>query len=247
MTDLKYFALVGLMALFLLSCSKGFQGSSQTDQASQGSQGDPTNPPNPPQPPVTPPDEPFQPEALAWEQAKPGTVVWSKFVFNLIQTEAKDLLTAQDMPRFCPKYRFLSTQQKVNVAGQLIAGIVSFESQFDPLRRFPESNLGTDPVTNQPVYSEGLMQLSYQDILGYPFCQFKWSQDKNLSATDPKKTILDPYKNLYCGVRILALQVKRHGLIVIDSGAYWSVIKENGHYQKIDAIEAIVTSLKMCQ
>ncbi|MGZ5279800.1 MAG: transglycosylase SLT domain-containing protein [Pseudobdellovibrionaceae bacterium] len=247
--------LIIALSFLAISCSKGFQSASSLDLDHQASQEGPTDPADPPIPPPTipiqppPPEEetPFQFEALMWETVKPGTKPWSTFTFDLLQTVATDIVKAQDMSRFCKKYSFLNDNQKINVAGQLIAAIVKYESGFNPLSRFHESNMGTDPITGKPVYSEGLMQLSYQDIQGYPFCKFDWAKDKNLKVDDPKKTILDPYINLACGVQILSRQVKRKGFIVVSSGAYWAVIKENGRFEKIDEIAAIVNSLKMCQ
>jgi len=245
--------LIIALAFLTISCSKGFQSSSNLDLGSQAAQEDPVTPPPLPPPTIPiqppPPDEetPFQFEALMWEKAKPGTKPWSTFTFDLLQTVATDIVKAQDMSRFCKKYSFLNDKQKINVAGQLIAAIVKYESGFNPLSRFAETTMGIDPITGKPVYSEGLLQLSYQDIQGWPFCKFDWAADKNLKVDDPKKTILDPYINLTCGVRILSQQVKRKGFIVVSSGAYWAVIKENGRYEKIDEIAAIVNSLKMCQ
>ncbi len=249
MQQIKRFSLILAVTLFCISCSKGFNGPTGgndngslgegSNGGSGGSDGNGTTPP---------PDETnFEFEPLLWENAKAGTKPWSTFVFGLIQSEAQDLLTAKDMTRFCRTYSSLSNLQKVNVAGQLIAAMTKYESSFNPLSRFHESTMGTDPITGQPVYSEGLLQLSYQDIQGYPFCQFDWNQDQFLAPTDPQKTILNPFKNLYCGVRILANQVKRKGLVVIGSGAYWAVIKENNSNNKIDEIENLVGSLKMCQ
>jgi hypothetical protein len=238
-----------LMMVWLsaLACSKGFDSPGEVESPSQVLGGDPNPPPITEPPILPPPTEPFVFEPLAWEAVKPASKPWSQFVFTLLGTEAKDLLLAQDWNRFCARFPDLNSHQKINVAGQLIAGIVKFESGFNPLNRFQESTMGTDPITGQPVWSEGLMQLSYQDIQGYPFCQFDWNQDEELNPTDPQKTILDPFKNLYCGMRILAQQVKRKGRIVIDSGAYWAVIKENGRFEKINEIAAIVSRLKVCR
>lgn len=246
MTRIKRTFLIGL-SFCLLSCAKGFETASE-ELSSSSSQGDLNSPPPtiPVNPPINPPIEPsFEP--LAWEKARPEGKAWSAFVFDLLKKNAHDILTAQDMNRFCKKYSFLSDAQKINVAGQLVAGIVKFESGFNPLSRMQETTMGTDPITGLPVWSEGLMQLSYQDVMGWPFCDFKWDQDKKLNPKDPKKTILDPYKNLHCGMRILAQQVKRKGFIVLSSGVYWAVIKENGRYEKIDEIAEIVGSLKICQ
>jgi hypothetical protein len=150
------------------------------------------------------------------------------------------------MDRFCPKYYSLTGEQKMNAVGMLISAIVKYESNFDPLMRYREATMGSDPVTGQPVYSEGLLQLSYQDVTAWAFCKFDWNADKKLAATDPRRTILDPYNNLECGVRILSEQVDRTGHIVIDNGAYWAVIKEQGKYEKINEIASLVKTLNFC-
>lgn len=187
-------------------------------------------------------------ESLVWESAsRTQAKSWSQYVFNLVAGEAKALLTAKDFVQFCPNYASLTQNQKVNAAGQLIAAMTKFESGFNPLSRYHESTMGTDPITGLGVYSEGLLQLSYQDTQWAPFCAFNWSVDQYLSATDPKKTILDPYKNLYCGIRILANQVQKKGTIILSSGAYWAVIKSNSQYQKLNEIKAIVSSLSFCE
>jgi len=202
--------------------------------------------PDPVDPVVVPPAFAF--ESLVWESAsRVQAKNWSTYLFNLISTDAKALLSAQDFPQFCPTYSSLSEKQKINVAGQLVAAITKYESGYNPLSRYHESTMGTDPVTGLPVYSEGLLQLSYQDAQWASFCPFDWSADQYLSETDPQKTILDPYKNLYCGVRILANQVQKKGLIILGSGAYWAVIKSNSAYQKLDEIKAIVRTLSFCK
>jgi hypothetical protein len=187
-------------------------------------------------------------ESLVWEAASRSQAPsWSQFVFTLIAGDAKALLAASDWNQFCPNYANLSQQQKINAAGQLIAAMTKYESGFSPVSRYQESTMGTDPVTGLPVYSEGLLQLSYQDTQWAPFCEFDWNHDQYLSATDPRKTILDPYKNLNCGIRILANQVQKKGRIILASGAYWSVLKSDSANQKISEIEGIVRSLSFCQ
>jgi hypothetical protein len=187
-------------------------------------------------------------EKLIWESPfRPQAEKWSRFVHHLISTEASEILRAKDWKKFCPRYDSLNFSQKVNAAGQLIAAISRYESNFNPLARFREPGMGTDPVTGLPVYSEGLLQLSYQDVIWAPYCGFDWEQDKQLMLTDPQKTILDPFINLDCGVRILSNQVHRRGLIILGSGAYWAVIKSNSAHQKIPEIESIVSSLKICR
>lgn len=200
-----------------------------------------------PAPPV--PTTPQEMTMLSWEaSSKPERKQWSQYLMKLVQEDWSSLLKgADDMDQFCPRYASLSTQERANVWSQLFVAMAKYESSYNPLSRMQETTMGTDPVTKKPVYSEGLLQLSYQDITGWSFCKFDWSKDKNLSPTDPRKTILDPYINLHCGVGIMAKQVARTGKIMVGSGAYWAVIKTNSKYQQINKIISMVKSMEMCK
>ncbi len=248
-----------LILSVMLLCACRQDGGSATNASPSSSSAtaprDPQSPTNPdPEDPSTeeptkePPVAEYAFEPLVWETAsRPVAKEWSQYVFSLLKGVAKPLLSASDFSLFCPTYQSLNENEKINVAGQLIAGIVKYESGFNPLNRFQESTMGTDPITGQPVWSEGLMQLSYQDTQWASYCKFDWSKDRLLSATDPDKTILDPETNLNCGVQILARQIQSKGKIVLASGAYWAVIKSNNANEKIDEIASIVSSLSVCQ
>lgn len=203
-----------------------------------------TAPETPPTPP--PVQEKFEP--LAWESAsKPFRKDWSDYLFGIVRNELPKLDKVQDATTFCRPYFQLTEMQKINFWGQLISAMSYYESGWSPVSRMQETTMGTDPVTKLPVYSEGLLQLSYQDIQWAPFCRFEWSKDKNLSPSDPKKTILDPFINLECGTKILANQILKYNKIVLSSGVYWAVIKANGKYEKIDEIALLVRKLTFCQ
>ena len=85
--------------------------------------------------------------------------------------------------------------------------------------------MGIDHVTGERVYSEGLLQLSYQDTTWMRDCEFDWNRDKRLKPSDPHKTILDPYKNLQCGMFILSEQIRLKGSLIMSSGEYWSTLR----------------------
>lgn len=186
-------------------------------------------------------------EPLSWEYHDEGTVAWSNFVYEKYQSDYAHILElAQDAERFCPDYKNLNDNQKMNVWGMLISALVRYESYYDPRARYIESNMGIDPITRKPVASEGLLQLSYQDKLGFPTCQFNWHQDQFLEDKHPDKTILNPFINLDCGMKILASQIRRRGKIIINKGAYWAVIKEGSPHQRIKNIENWVKKLSFC-
>lgn len=208
-----------------------------------------TGPSVPPTPTPTPPASGYKVMDLAWNSASsPQRQDWSKYLVKLVMEDWNTLLAgSSDMKDFCPKYYNLNSQDRANVWAQLVVAMTKFESGYNPASRMRETTMGTDPVTGSQVWSEGLLQLSYQDETGYTFCDFDWAKDKNLSPTDPRKSILDPYKNLYCGVGILARQVARKGAIKLSSGVYWAVLKLNGKYEKISSITSMVRALPICQ
>lgn len=184
---------------------------------------------------------------LSWETSRnPERADWSLHALKEIDRHIDQFDLAKDATRFCPRYNELGRSERVNFWGQLIASISYYESAWNPSTRYHESTMGTDPVTKQPVYSEGLLQLSYQDIQWAKFCEFDWNLDRHLSPTDPNKTIFDPFKNLSCGIGILARQIQRREAIVLTSGVYWAVIRENGRYQKIDQIVSMVQRHTYC-
>lgn len=188
----------------------------------------------------------FKAEPLAWESAShPERQVWSAFAMRVVDEEFESLDQAQDANLFCPTYDRLSREQKTNFWAQLIAGMSYYESGWSPVSRMQETSLGTDSVTGKPVYSEGLLQLSYQDIRGYSFCEFDWNKDKNLSSKDPQKSILDPFKNLRCGIKILSSQLARKKEIVVGNGVYWAVIRKGSSH--ISQIASLTKRLSFCR
>lgn len=194
------------------------------------------------------PSQGYKAYPLLWESAHSQGRDWTAYLFDLIQQQTPDLVQgAEDVTQFCPRYYQLTTNERINFWGLLVSGIVKYESDFDPTSRMRETTMGTDPVTGKQVYSEGLMQLSYQDGRNYAFCdQFDWNADKSLSPSDPNKSILDPYKNLNCGVKILAQQIKHRNRITLSSGVYWNVIRAGGSRNKIAQISALTKKMPGC-
>jgi hypothetical protein len=152
----------------------------------------------------------------------------------------------QDMNEFCPRYSSLNTQQRVNFWAYLISIVAKYESDFKPTSRYRETAMGKDPITHAQVESEGLLQLSYQDSEGRPFCKFNWAHDRMLAVTSESRTILDPFKNLECGIDILAQQVRVQHRIAVTHGAYWSTLVPGGAHGKIPQIQALTRKIPFC-
>jgi hypothetical protein len=241
---------LSLTLISLWSCSKNsFQSAiNEPGNFSDNSSNDANSVPPILNEPVDP--NAYKPVPLEWEASVSGSSQWSKYIFNYIKTEQPQMMganVADDVETFCPKYRTLSEDQRVNFWGQLIAGMAKYESAWKPTSRMVESTMGTDPVTGRQVASEGLLQLSYQDQGNYDFdCGFDWSIDRNYSDSDARKTIFNPYKNLKCGIYILSRQLTRKRAITLTSGVYWAVLKKGGTYTKIPQISTITKKLAFC-
>ncbi|MBC7457794.1 MAG: hypothetical protein H7235_05915 [Bdellovibrionaceae bacterium] len=189
---------------------------------------------------------------LLWEKTVIAAKGWTQIIYSVIKKEESYLLgqnVADDVEIFCPTYRKLNEEQRLNFWGQFFAALAYHESGWSPVSRMVEANFKSmDSVTKQPVVSEGLLQLSYQDEPSYHLeCDFDWNKDKNLTAKDPKKTILNPYNNLRCGIKIMSVQLKKYRSITMSSNVYWAVLKTNGLYSKISQISRLSRSLKICQ
>jgi hypothetical protein len=141
----------------------------------------------------------------------------------------------------------LNRDEKIMAWTEIMVAISYRESGYDPLNRTLEEGGGIDDVTNQPVYSEGLLQLSYQDIDSNPYCLFDWEKDKTLALNDPHRTILNPYNNLYCGIRTMADLVRDNKTIIVSQGGYWSTIQAGVVHGQLKNVESLVKKLPFCK
>lgn len=187
----------------------------------------------------------------SFDKRLPENKKWTIWVGKVLtNTAAAGLITREppsDIKNFCPKYSYLDKAQKIKFWTQLVAALTYRESNWNPRTRYPEKSLGIDPVTKKYVYSEGLMQLSYQDVNNYKEyfnCEFNYKMDLNYEVTDLRRTILNPYNNLRCGILILNHLVKEHNKIALNSPYwYWSVLStQNAKY-----IQRRTQSLNFCK
>lgn len=235
--------------IFTVACApKGSitsSASSNNDNQSAGAA--PTTPGSSTTPIPTTPNTAMQP--LAWESKVKTANLWSAYIYSVISLEEPQMLNddaALDADLFCPRYKQLSKNQRLNFWGQLFAGIAKYESGWSPTSYYVETTMGNDPITGRQVASEGLLQLSYQDGKNYGIsaCAFDWSKDKSYSNTDARKTILDPFKNLRCGIKIMASLLKRKQMISFETGVYWSTLRKGSTH--VPEISALTKTLNFC-
>lgn len=191
-------------------------------------------------------------KAPSWETGAPSawkaqSESYTQYAAFILDHFAPQMITG---PHFltssnslCPKYNALTRAERIEFWVHFVSAVTKFESGYKPNMRYFESTFGyKDSVTKEDVYSEGLLQLSYQDAKNYKECGqvFNWSQDKLLSRTSVEKTIFDPMRNLYCGINIMNRIIKSKKTLIYDKGHYWAVLKPSGKYGKVQSITQIV-------
>lgn len=202
------------------------------------------------QKPPTQPEQPTQPTTFkaSWEKSVASRSAWTQIVRDVVNTKSPALLRGPgDVADFCPMYDRLGTQDRLNFWAEFFSSVARYESGWSPTSRMIETTMGTDPYTGRQVASEGLLQLSYQDVQWAPYCEFDWSVDKKYADNDARKSIFDPKKNLTCGIQILDRQVAKKGNIALSTGVYWAVLKINGKYSKLKEIKASTNALSFCK
>ena len=194
---------------------------------------------------------------ISWEQKRgPIAKEWTKATVEGVTALFASFDKAEDSVLFCPKYKTLTKEQKITLWTEMFSAIAFFESSWDPINRMEESQTSfpdPDPVTGNPVTSEGLLQMSYQDTVNYAhwlgkgWCGFDWQKDRLRGANDPLKTILDAKINLSCGIKVMANQIERRGSVILSSGVYWAVLKRGGTYSRVEQITAMTKKVQGCQ
>lgn len=176
--------------------------------------------------------------SLGWETKNPANVEWTKITLNAIEKRYPILAMAEDAELFCPEYPSFQVKAKKLFWGEFISAMAFYESGWNPYAKLVENSLGNDLVTGKLATSEGLLQLSYGDTKWAKWCNFNWKEDSKNNPT--MTTIQNPKNNLECGIGILANQIKKHHKIVLEKRAYWSILKINHRYQRIDLIRNMI-------
>jgi len=185
------------------------------------------------------------PVGLSWDN--PERVAWSNFLMAKISNEQvfSGLDEAKDAVKFCSNYKTLPRSEQERMWAEVIIAVAKFESAWNPTTTYIETQMGIDPITKIRIASEGLLQLSYQDSRHWSFCnEFDYKADRQLPEKSPKRTILNPYKNLNCGVSIMAeLARKRKAVLLDDRPHYWSVLMSGKKHHQAEIIARVKSKM----
>jgi hypothetical protein len=207
-------------AIALLALASTFLGS-------QCSSNKPVQAQQPQEPPVKPaPATPIDAKKAelggkTWEPA------WDAFIEKSIPPEMLGAQVPRDVRRFCPRFYDMNETDKRAFWAYFFQALAGAEAGLDPKTRAhhtqPEVSI-PDGVTGMSGRTEGLLQLTYGDSKRYG-CDFDWQADRKLPPKDPQRTILQPERNLACGIKILENQIIEKRKPLLTRTSYWSTLQ----------------------
>ena len=133
---------------------------------------------------------------------------------------------AKAVRSYCPNFETEAEADKRAFWAYLFQALAGAEAGLDPTVNVHHTEAAvakTDGVTKRPVRAEGLMQVTYEDNDRYG-CEFDWENDRKLKEHDAERSILQPGKNLGCGVKIMENQIITQGKPLLSRTSYWSTL-----------------------
>jgi hypothetical protein len=178
-------------------------------------------------------EQPAQPSGAGDPTGKYcGGSGWAPYSLTLDRSISASSLpdtVPSDIGEYCPKYASMSRTQRVAFWNRYMSSVAKYESScksnptpFNEAAHCRKTNQQCfqkpDVVTGKDVLSEGFFQLSYGSEAG----RARASGGKHCVFDHTKGDIVDPGKNIDCGIYILATDTSRSGSIA-GGTRYWSV------------------------
>jgi hypothetical protein len=160
---------------------------------------------------------------------------WDELVEQALPPDMLSSRAARAVSVYCPRFGEETEAQQREFWAYLFQALAGAEAGLNPTSdvRHTERVLAkTDSVTHRPIRQEGLMQVAYEDAQRYG-CDFDWAHDRMLPAKSPERTILQPSRNLGCGIKIMDDQIVTKGEPLVTRHSYWSTLRPGTRSHRI--------------
>lgn len=210
-----------LLSLFLLvtTALPGCSRSAQTTKPAPAAAPQPITKPTPP----TPIEE--KKEELG--SSKTWDPSWDAFIEKSLPPELLSAQAARAVRPYCPRFAQLSDTDKRAFWAYTFQALAAAEAGLNPTADVHHTQAPVnkiDPETHRLSHQAGLLQLKYEDAQRYN-CPFDYAADRHLPEHDPGRTILQPERNLSCGLLIMQDQIIAKGKPLVTRTSYWATLQ----------------------
>ena len=152
---------------------------------------------------------------------------WDAVVEKALPPTLLSPSAARAVRTYCPRFAALPEVDRRAFWAYTFQAIAGAEAGLDPTSNVHHLDAAVnvkDDVTQHAARQQGLLQLKYEDAERYG-CAFDWQQDRHMPIKDPDRTILEPERNLECGVRIMQNQIAAQSKPLVSRTSYWAVLR----------------------
>jgi hypothetical protein len=191
----------------------------------------PTQPATP-APAPQPQTKPTPPTPIAEKKAELGNPntwdpSWDADIEKSVPPELLSAQAARAVRSYCPRFAQLSDTDKRAFWAYTFQAIAGAEAGLDATSSVHHTDAAVnkvDPETHHLSRQAGLLQLKYEDAQRYN-CPFDYDADRTLAEHDPNRTILQPQRNLACGLNIMQDQIITKGRPLVTRTSYWATLQ----------------------
>ncbi len=152
---------------------------------------------------------------------------WDAVIEKNLPSSMLSVRAARAVRGYCPRFERMGETDKRTFWAYTFQALAGAEAGLDPTANAHHLNAAvnvTDKETGRPSRQQGLLQLKYEDDRRYG-CDFDWSRDRHLPISSENRTILQPARNLLCGVKIMENQIVGQGKPLVTRTSYWATLK----------------------
>src|ERR1700749_1954760 len=193
---------------------------------------------SPPQPATAPQPQtkPTPPTPIAEKKTELGSPPgrsntwdpsWAALLEKSLPPELLSAQAARAVRSYCPRFAQLSEPDKRAFWAYTFQAIAAAEAGLSATADVHHTAAPVnkvDPETHRLSRQEGLLQLKYEDAQRYN-CPFDYAADRSLPEHDPNRTILQPQRNLACGLNIMENQIITQGKPLATRTRYWATLQ----------------------
>jgi hypothetical protein len=152
---------------------------------------------------------------------------WDALIEQALPADMLSPQAARAVRLYCPRFAGLQDADKRAFWAytfQALAGAEAGLNADSDVHHTAAAVNKIDPATHRATRQEGLLQLKYEDADRYG-CDFDWQRDKALPEKDPNRTILEPARNLGCGIKIMEDQIISKNEPLVTRRSYWATLQ----------------------